>query len=70
MTDVFCRTYSPLSDEQKCDMDWIKHKAEKLLAAMEAPAYADPRLKAMAKSYLEVAVMCAGKGVANPPVKE
>ncbi|VVC75976.1 hypothetical protein AQUSIP_12770 [Aquicella siphonis] len=28
MSDVFVRNYTPLNDEQKRDMDWIKHKAE------------------------------------------
>lgn len=67
MSDVFVRQYSPLNDDQKRDMDWIKHKAEELLSAIELPAYADPRMKAVAKTQLEIAVMCAVKAVTNPP---
>lgn len=67
MTDTFVRNYSPLNDDQKRDMDYIKHKAEELLNAFEVPQYADKRLVAIAKTNLEIAVMCAVKGVTNPP---
>lgn len=69
MSDVFVRNYSPLNDDQKRDMDWVKHKAEDLLNAIESPAYAEPRMKAVAKTQLEIAVMCAVKAITNPPVK-
>jgi len=68
MSDVFVRNYTPLNDEQKRDVDWIKHKAEELLLAIETPQYADARMKAIAKTNLEQAVMWAVKGVTNPPV--
>ena len=70
MTDTFVRTYTPLTDDQKRDMDWIKHKAEELLTAFEAPQYADKRLQAIAKTQLEGAVMFAVKAVTNPPKVE
>ena len=70
MTDVFVRVYTPLNDDQKRDMDWIKHKAEDLLNAFESPSYADKRLVAIAKTNLEIAVMCAIKGVTNPSVSK
>lgn len=66
MSDVFVRNYTPLNDDQKRDMDWIKHKAEELLIAMETPIYADKRLQAIAKTQLEGAVMFAVKAVTNP----
>lgn len=67
MSDVFCRNYSPVNDDQKRDVNWIKEKAEQLLEAFEAPAYADKRLQAIAKTQLEGAVMFACKAVFNPP---
>ena len=67
MNDTFCRVYTPLNDEQKKDMDWVKHKAEELLTAFNVPQYADNRLMAIAKTNLEIAVMCAVKGITNPP---
>lgn len=70
MSDTFVRTYSPLNDDQKRDMDYIKHKAEELLNAFEAPGYADKRLQAIAKTQLEGAVMFAVKAVTNPPEKK
>lgn len=68
--DTFVRNYTPLNDDQKRDMDYIKHKAEELLTACEAVTYADKRLMAIAKTNLEIAVMCAVKGVTNPPKGE
>jgi len=67
MSDVFCRNYSPVNDDQKRDVDWIKVKAEQLLEAILAPVYADKRLQAVAKTQLEGAVMFACKAVFNPP---
>lgn len=67
MTDTFVRTYTPLNDDQKRDMDYIKHKAEELLNAFVAASYADPRMIAIAKTNLEQAVMWGVKGVTNPP---
>lgn len=67
MKDTFVRNYTPLNDTQKRDMDYIKHKAEELLNAMEAPAYSDLRLIAIARTLLELSVMSAVKGVTNPP---
>jgi hypothetical protein len=68
MTDTFVRNYSPLSEKQKQDMDWIKHKAEELLNAFECAINPDPRMMSIAKTNLEQAVMWAVKGVTNPPV--
>lgn len=70
MSDVFVRKYSPVNEDQKRDADWIKHKAEELLTAMQAASYADPRMMAIAKTNLEQSVMWAVKGVFNPPVKK
>ena len=67
MSDTFVRNYTPLNDDQKRDMDYIKHKAEELLNACAAVGYADPRMMAIAKTNLEQAVMWAVKGVTNPP---
>ena len=68
MPDVFVRNYTPLNDDQKRDMDYIKHKAEELLNAFGTAApYADPRMLALDKTNLEQAVMWAVKGVTNPP---
>lgn len=67
MSDVFVRSYSPLNDDQKRDMDFIKEKAEQLLTAMEAASYADKRMMALARTNLEQSVMWAIKGVTNPP---
>lgn len=69
MEDVFARNYSPLNDDQKRDMDWIKHKAEELLHAFQVPPYADPRKMAIARTNLEQAVMWAVKAVTNPMPK-
>lgn len=69
MEDVFIRNYSPLNEDQKRDMDWIKHKAEELLNAINAPNYADSRKIAIARTNLEQAVMWAVKGVTNPTPK-
>lgn len=69
MTDTFVRQYTPLSDDQKRDVDWIKHKAQELLNAIEVPQYADIRLQSIAKTQLEGAVMFAVKSVTNPPQK-
>ena len=70
MSDTFVRTYTPLNDDQKRDMNFIKHKAEELLNAIETAAYADKRMIAIAKTNLEQSVMWAVKGVTNPPVNE
>lgn len=70
MTDTFVRTYTPLNDDQKRDMDYIKHKAEELLNAFTTAGYADPRMMAIAKTNLEQAVMWAVKGVTNPPAEK
>lgn len=69
MSDVFVRNYSPLNDDQKRDMDYVKHKAEELLNAIQVASYADPRMSALAKTNLEQAVMWAVKGITNPLVK-
>ncbi|WP_456298083.1 Acb2/Tad1 domain-containing protein [Aquicella siphonis] len=43
------------------------NSTEELFHAIETPQYADARMKAIAKTNLEQAVMWAVKGVTNPP---
>ena len=62
------RTFSPLSDEQKADMDAVKNAAARFydtVHAMEAK-YGRKRGFSLAKTELETASMWAVKAIANP----
>lgn len=64
MEDVFRKVYTPITDEQKDQVQKIKETAEKLLATF--PVSDDrsekSRCAALAKTKLEEAVMWAVKG--------
>jgi len=61
--DTFRKIFAPLTDAQKAEMDAIKTKAEELEALFNASAQREPRLMAVAKTQLEISVMCAVKAV-------
>ncbi len=67
-TDTFRKVYTPLSDIQKSQMAVVKERADDLLATMndvapEGERSERSRCVAIARTYLETAVMWAVKGV-------
>ncbi|MCK5615200.1 hypothetical protein KAR91_75755 [Candidatus Pacearchaeota archaeon] len=69
MENPFVPVYSDQSEHQKARVARIKDLAFDLYKAITDPTKGtvnDPRKMAMAKSYLEIAVMLAVKGVTNP----
>lgn len=64
MTDTFRRVYKPLSEGQKMQMEAVKVKAEELEEIIDkCKSPENGRLMAMAQSHLEIAIMCAVKGI-------
>ena len=61
--DTFRKEYAPLDDEQGAEMLAIKVKGDELEALYVKSMQREPRLMAMAKSQLELSVMCAVKAV-------
>jgi len=61
--DTFRKEYTPLDDEQEAEMLAIKLKGDELEALYVKSMQREPRLMAMAKSQLELSVMCAVKAV-------
>jgi len=63
MGDTFRKLYTPLSEEQKAEMQAIKNKAEELEELFNKSMSREPRLMAIAKTNLEQGVMWAVKAV-------
>jgi len=64
MTDTFRRKYKQLSDNQVVDVELIKIMAEALESSIDASIKpSNARLMAMAKSHLEISIVCAVKGI-------
>lgn len=64
MTDTFRKEYKPLTEPQKMDMEAVKTEAEKLEVFINRCTNSENgRLMSMAKSYLEIAIMLAVKGI-------
>ena len=61
--DTFRKEYIPLDEQQKAEMLAIKEKAEELEVLFLKSIQREPRLMAMAKSLLELSIMCAVKAV-------
>jgi hypothetical protein len=66
--DTFRKEYTPLTDEQKTQMDNIKNYADMLLDEMNKSVPVDERSErsrcmAIARTNLEQAIMWAVKGV-------
>ena len=68
--DTFRKEYTPLDDEQKAEMLAIKVKGDELEALYVKSMQREPRLMAMAKSQLELSVMCAVKAVTTAATGE
>lgn len=65
MSDLFVKSYTALTDEQKNQVLAIKSKAEELIALFNNPTV-NQRLIAMAQDELEISIMLAVKAVTNP----
>lgn len=64
MPDTFRKTFKPLTDDQKSQMNGIKSYAEQLeLMINEATTKENGREMAVAKTNLETAIMWAVKGI-------
>lgn len=64
MSDVFRQQYKQLSDEAKSKIQSIKVKAQELYDELEADIQgSDQRMRALAKTNLEQAVMWAIKAI-------
>lgn len=68
MLDIFRKEYTPLTDEQKKQMEELKNKGQELFDLMNS--YVKPeehsdrsRCMAIARTHLETSVMYAVKGV-------
>jgi len=65
VSDLFVKSYTALTDEQKNQVLAIKSKAEELVALFNNPS-ANQRLIGMAQDELEISIMLAVKAVTNP----
>jgi hypothetical protein len=68
MADTYRKEYKPLTEEQKQEALDAKTAAESVEAVFNrvVGTGADPRLIATAKTYLEIAVLLAVKGITAP----
>lgn len=68
MQDTFRKVYSPLTDEQKAQMESVKVKAEELEALLNSIVPTEERSErsrcmAIARTNLETSIMYAVKGI-------
>lgn len=68
MMDTFRKVYTPLDEQQKADVEAVKKAAEELLGRMNASVPSEERSErsrcmAVARTYLETAIMWAVKGI-------
>lgn len=64
--DIFRKNYHPQTEEQTDVVSFIKDTAKLLYECFDKASKYDPRLLAIAKTHLEIAVAMAVKGVTTP----
>lgn len=71
MIDTFRKEYTPLSETQKQQMQVIKNSAEAIEEFINNITTPDNgRLMSMAKSHLEISIMCAVKGITTKQLEK
>lgn len=58
--------YTPLSDDQKSAMNYLKETEERIIRSLEGWSDLDPRWKAIAITDLQKAFMSANRAIAKP----